>query len=205
VAKSNIDRYRDSGRVCSNCRVLTPIHKLVQSEPGYVRPYCLSSRAKRVAAALKRKPPTLPDLIVCRRCGMTVKPELCAKEAGRIAKLCLKCNRKHTRQIAAGGMHGRSQDLIEQAPDSRPAVRVRAQLERDRLAGLPWNRRRFVAVVRAAVTDDLDGYEWKVVLLDQIPAWRRGYTRTGPEILSLAPSLFDDPEQIVQSGSRAVA
>jgi hypothetical protein len=60
--------------------------------------------------------------------------------------------------------------------------------------------------VRAACADDEDGQNWRAVIEAQAPEWRRGYTRTGPTILSLSPSLFDDRDAVeVEHASRLVA
>jgi hypothetical protein len=159
----------------------------------------------------RRAVPENATHVVCRWCGQD-KPvaEMAHSRAvdgtRRPSRTCRACRKARELETKAGRLTRTSQDSVDQAPDHRPAVRVRAQLQRDREAGLPWRTRHFVAVVRASCADDLDGREWKMVLESQIPAWRRGYTRKGPTILTLSPSLFDDPEFIEQSDPvRAVA
>jgi hypothetical protein len=150
---------------------------------------------------------------ICKLCGVDTPigdlfQHRLADGTPRPSRVCMTCHRRKAREQARAltQLKRPKRDSVDLSPDSRPAVRVRAQLQRDRAAGLPWSTRRFIKIVRASCATSGDGYEWRAVIEGQAVEWRRGYLRTGPPILSLSPSLFDDrSEDVVEYASSLVA
>jgi hypothetical protein len=64
--------------------------------------------------------------------------------------------------------------------DSRPAVRMRLALARDRRDGLTWSSKRYAELVRAALsgTAGREREDWLEVLRGQEKLWSRAYNRT---------------------------
>ena|ERR1035441_314700 len=91
------------------------------------------------------------------------------------------------RAAAGGSSLGRvsypNELRVDSLRDTRPCVRMRLYLERDRLAGVPWRHQRFSELVTAAVRDvrGRDGDEradWLSVLYEQSRMWKHAYERT---------------------------
>lgn len=140
---------------------------------------------------------------MCKHCGR-IKPlaEL-IHHKGRPSRVCKACAVARAKVLAEDRLRYGTQREVDQAPDPRPAIRVRLELERDRAAGLSWHGNRFARHVRAATAGD---EEWAAVLRDQASIWKRAYQRRGKPILTLALDLVDDPERpVVEHGSRLVA
>lgn len=85
--------------------------------------------------------------------------------------------------------------LVGQAPDSRPAVRLRKELERDRRLGEPFEAvwcEEVEYVIGCHGLTDADADQWRTAFLATVEAWRSAYDRTGTIVSSLHGDLLLD-------------
>jgi hypothetical protein len=83
--------------------------------------------------------------------------------------------------------------MVDNSPDSRPAVRLRLELERDRQQGFTFD-----AVFADEIDWALDGFglsgrdieSWRVAFRATEDAWRAAYDRTGPAAFDLRLELL---------------
>lgn len=114
----------------------------------------------------------------CRKCGKT-KPldqfpeqKLSKSRDGRLA-LCKICERRRRQLYDHGNDLGFA--AVREAPDRRPAVRLRGALERLRGAGLPFDRA-WAAACRYALPGG-DDEEWRTAFAWSRPYWEAAYLR----------------------------
>lgn len=83
--------------------------------------------------------------------------------------------------------------LVDQAPDSRPAVRLRQELARDRRLGYSFDAV-FKDEVEWAVAGlgPTEANGWREALLATEAAWCSGYERSTPNVSSLHSGLLID-------------
>lgn len=87
--------------------------------------------------------------------------------------------------------------LVDEAPDHRPAVRLRLELERDRALGLAFDdvfddEVDYCLAEASMPRAQRDG--WRIAFWSQREIWRAAYDGTGDTITRLRVGLLAEPE-----------
>jgi hypothetical protein len=129
---------------------------------------------------------------VCSTCGEEKPLEEFNRDAhardGRTRR-CGPCDRRFKRDRAHGIDWGHRE--VEEAPDRRPAVRLRQQLVRHRRAGLPFDEA-WPAAVEAVVSEMGDRrirWGWRAAFEETRWAWESGYDRR--DVTAVTGDLLD--------------
>ena len=106
-------------------------------------------------------------------------------------------NADHRRRRALGALV--SQPFVDQAPDHRPPIRLRRQLERRRRAGEPWTDGAYYdAVINALVgiNNRRDREQWLVAFQRHRHIWRAAYQGNNIAERPLCLDLVEDAERV---------
>lgn len=138
---------------------------------------------------------------VCARCGRwTARADLVLAAGGKATTQCKACRRDQRYRAAHGPETGARE--VKQAPDSRPAVRLRLLLARARSEHVDVD---FEVAFEAAMPLAVQGLTkaeaglWRDALRATEAAWRAGWERRATAKVPLSLDLIDGSTASVES------